>query len=112
ERSGFTKQTKLRRTCAEQREARIARSAPLLSWRKDRRSALGSGSIKSVWRRLVERPPEIPRGHRTIRAPFLAKPGKLFRRRQFSPAECFGKSLAHAVIVHWPDIGPAQVEKQ
>src|SRR2546421_4650234 len=35
----------------------------------------------------VERAPEIPGGHRTVRAPFLADLRELFRRRQFSPAK-------------------------
>ena len=36
----------------------------------------------------------------------------LFRRRQFSFAENSRKPFAHSVVVHWPDIGPSEIEEQ
>src|SRR5438067_13693942 len=60
----------------------------------------------------VERSPEIPGGHRTVRAPFLADLRELFRRRQFSPAKGFRETFLDAVISDGPDIEAAQFEKQ
>src|SRR5205085_1964423 len=62
--------------------------------------------------RRVERAPEIPGGHRTVRAPFLADLRELFRRRQFSPAKGFRETFLDAVISDGPDIKAAQFEKQ
>src|SRR5205085_1044617 len=66
-----------------------------------------------AWRaRRVERAPEVPRGHRTIRPPFLADFRELFRGRQFSLSEGFSEAFLDPVVGHWPDIEPTQIEEE
>src|SRR5438552_17154571 len=61
---------------------------------------------------VIQRSPEIPGRNRTVRSPFLPKLHKLFRRREFSPAKGFGETFANTVIIDWPDIRAAEIEKK
>src|SRR5213078_768986 len=63
-------------------------------------------------RRHVERAPEIPRRHGSIRPPFFADFLELFRRRQFSAAKSFRETFLHAVIGDRPDIEPPKIKEQ
>src|SRR5260370_4595255 len=45
-------------------------------------------------------------------APFFTQFHQLFRFGKFSLTKGFRESFAHAVIVHWPDVGPAEIEKE
>src|SRR6266446_8690148 len=45
-------------------------------------------------------------------APFFTQLHQLFRFRKFSLTKRFREPFAHAVIVHWPDVGPAKIEKE
>src|SRR6266487_641520 len=70
-------------------------------------------SIKSVRLvRRIQRSPEIPGGHRTVRTPFFTELHELFWSGEFSAAESFRETFAHPVIVNGPDIRPAQIEKK
>src|SRR6266436_67724 len=44
--------------------------------------------------------------------PFFTQLHQLFRFGQFSLTKRFRESFAHAVIVHRPDVGPAEIEKE
>src|SRR5207253_6869692 len=60
----------------------------------------------------IQRSPTIPGQRRTIGRKLSPMLIHLFWRQQFSFAEDFRESLAYSVIVHWPDIGPPEVEEQ
>src|SRR4029077_20036862 len=47
-----------------------------------------------------------------MRPKFFAELHQLFRLRKLSFAESFGESFPDSIIVHWPDVGPAEIEKQ
>src|SRR6266404_6551908 len=67
-------------------------------------------AIGLLW--LIECAPEIPRRDRAIGSPFFAELQKLSGRGKFPSTKSFRETFAHSVIVHRPDIGPAQIEKQ
>ncbi len=62
--------------------------------------------------RRIQRSPEIPGGHRTVRTPFFTELHELFWSGEFSSTESFRETFAHSVIVNGPDIRPAQIEKK
>src|SRR5207247_1074777 len=60
----------------------------------------------------IERPPQIPGGHRAVGAPALAATQDLPRRREDAGVEGAGESFADAVVAGGKDVRPTQPEDQ
>src|SRR5215468_3645328 len=61
---------------------------------------------------IIQGPPEIPGGNGAVRAPLISVLHQLFRRGKVPFAKSFGEAFPYSVIIDWPDIGPAKIEKQ